>query len=141
MKKCLLLAVFYLLTQAAFAQGTDRAQILKVLADQTTAWNNGDMDKFMTGYLKSDSLMMIGKAGITYGYKQILDNYKRNYSDQSKMGTLFFDILEVKKLSREYYFVVGKWFLKRTAGDVGGHYTLLFRKIKGKWMIVADHSS
>jgi len=30
---------------------------------------------------------------------------------------------------------------KSAAGDVGGHYTLLFRKIKGEWVIVADHSS
>jgi hypothetical protein len=37
--------------------------------------------------------------------------------------------------------VVGKWFLKRNAGDVGGHYTLTFEKIKGEWVIIADHSS
>jgi hypothetical protein len=40
-----------------------------------------------------------------------------------------------------YYTVVGKWFLKRSVGDVGGHYSLLFRRIKGKWVIVLDHSS
>jgi ketosteroid isomerase-like protein len=141
MKKLLFSALFYILFLSSFAQSNDQKQILKVLSEQTAAWNSGDLDKFMIGYLKSDSLMMIGKTGITYGYKQILDNYKRNYSDESKMGKLFFDILEVKKLSGEYYFVVGKWFLKRSAGDIGGHYTLLFRKIKGKWVIVADHSS
>jgi ketosteroid isomerase-like protein len=141
MKKLFFLIAFPLVINACFAQSGDRAQILKVLSDQTTAWNNGDLDKFMAGYLTSDSLMMIGKSGITYGYQNILDNYKRNYTGESQMGKLFFDILEVKRLSAEYYFVVGKWFLKRSAGDVGGHYTLLFRKIKGKWMIVADHSS
>ena len=141
MKKFLIATLLCFICLAAFAQTADQKQILKVLSAQTAAWNNGDLDKFMIGYLKSDSLMMIGKSGITYGYKQILDNYKRNYSDESKMGKLFFDILEVKRLSAEYYFVIGKWFLKRSAGDVGGHYTLLFRKIKGKWLIVADHSS
>ena len=57
------------------------------------------------------------------------------------MGKLTFDILQVKKLDTEYYFVIGKWFLKRDAGDIGGHYTLLFRKIDGKWKIINDHSS
>jgi hypothetical protein len=57
------------------------------------------------------------------------------------MGKLSFDILEVKRLSPGYYFVVGKWFLKRSVGDIGGMYTLLFRKINGKWVIVVDHSS
>jgi len=57
------------------------------------------------------------------------------------MGKLSFNILQVKKLSNEYYYVVGKWMLKRTVGDLSGHYNLLFRKINGKWVIVADHSS
>jgi hypothetical protein len=26
-------------------------------------------------------------------------------------------------------------------GDVGGHFTVLFRKMGNKWVIVADHSS
>ena len=57
------------------------------------------------------------------------------------MGNLTFEFLKVTKISAEYYWVLGKWFLKRSVGDVGGHYTLLFRKINGKWLIVADHSS
>ena len=141
MKKLVFIFSLHLLLQASFAQSTDRNQILKVLSDQTAAWNNGDIEKFMSGYLKSDSVMMIGKSGVIYGYQHILDNYKRNYSDESKMGKLFFDILQVKKIAADHYFVVGKWFLKRSAGDVGGHYTLVFRKIKGKWLIISDHSS
>lgn len=57
------------------------------------------------------------------------------------MGKLRFELITVKRLSDEYYFVVGKWFLKRSIGDIGGHYNLLFRKINGKWVIIADHSS
>jgi hypothetical protein len=39
-------------------------------------------------------------------------------------------------------FVVGKFHLTRPEkGDLEGHYTLLFRKIKGKWLIVCDHTS
>ena len=122
-------------------QSADQKEILKILHEQTVAWNNGDIDSFMKGYWNNDSLMFIGKNGVTYGYKNTLGNYKKNYSDAEKMGSLSFDILQVKKLSGEYCFVLGKWFLKRVAGDVGGYYTLLFRKIKGKWLIVSDHSS
>jgi ketosteroid isomerase-like protein len=57
------------------------------------------------------------------------------------MGHLDFEFVEFRKISSEYYFVVGKWHLKRTIGDVGGAYTLLFRKINGSWTIVVDHSS
>jgi len=40
-----------------------------------------------------------------------------------------------------YYFVVGKWHLSRTIGDLDGIFTLLFKKIKDTWVIVSDHSS
>ena len=125
------------------AQGADKnkQEILSLLDRQTRDWNRGDIDGFMVGYWNSDSLMFIGKSGITYGYQQTLANYKKNYSDTTQMGKLSFNIIQVKKLSGEYYFVVGKWTLKRTVGDLSGHYNLLFRKINGKWVIVADHSS
>ncbi len=119
----------------------DEKEITDLLNRQTQSWNKGNLDEFMTGYWHSDSLMFAGKNGITYGYTNTLNNYKKNYNSPEKMGKLFFEILKVKKLSAEYYWVLGKYFLKRTVGDAGGQYTLLFRKINGKWMIIADHSS
>ena len=95
----------------------------------------------MKGYWNNDSLQFVGKNGVTYGYANTLNNYKKNYNSPDLMGQLHFNILQVKQLSAEYCFVLGQWFLKRKAGDVGGHYTLLFRKIKGSWCIVSDHSS
>jgi ketosteroid isomerase-like protein len=141
MRKILLLAILLFSIQG-FAQKLDDAKaILKILEKQTYEWNKGNIDSFMNGYWQSDSLMFIGKSGVTYGYDNTLANYKKGYGDTAKMGKLYFTILHMRKLSPEYYFVVGKWFLKRSVGDIGGHYTLLFRKIKGRWCIVADHSS
>lgn len=124
-----------------YSQDKDKKQILGILKTQTEAWNRGDIDAFMHGYWESDSLKFIGKSGVTYGYKATLSRYKKDYYDSAQMGKLSFDIVEVKQLSHQYYFVVGKWFLKRSVGDIGGLYTLLFRKINGKWVIVVDHSS
>ena len=124
-----------------FSQDRDAKAIRKVLQVQTEAWNRGNIDEFMHGYWESDSLKFIGKSGVTYGYKQTLANYKKNYSDTAQMGKLSFDILEVKRMSPEYYFVLGKWFLKRSVGDVGGIFTLIFRKVNGRWVIVSDHTS
>ena len=95
----------------------------------------------MKGYWQNDSLMFIGKSGVTYGWRKTLDNYKRHYPDTVAMGKLHFKLLELKSLSPVYYFVVGKWHLLRSVGDLEGHFTLLFKKINGEWLIVADHSS
>ncbi len=142
MKKPFLLFVsFFFCLLSSLAQPADEKEILGILDKQTQAWNSGNIDNFMVGYWENDSLMYIGKSGVTYGYQNTLDNYKKNYGDTAKMGKLAFNILHLKKISADAYFVVGKWFLKRNIDDAGGHYTLLFRKIKGRWVIVADHSS
>jgi hypothetical protein len=139
--KSFFLSVCLLLAVAAGAQSTDETSIRGLLDQQTAAWNRGDIDRFMDGYWENDSLMFIGKSGVTYGWTNTLNNYKSGYPDTAAMGKLRFELLTVKRLSDEYYFVVGKWFLRRSIGNIGGHYNLLFRKINGKWVIVADHSS
>lgn len=136
-----LILAFLLIPMLGFSQSKDAQQILDLLSSQTKAWNEGDFDKFMVGYLNTDSLMFIGKSGITYGYAATLNNYKKSYAGVDKMGKLSFDILHLKKLGRKHYLVVGKWSLKRTAGDVGGYYTLTFEKQNKGWVIIADHSS
>lgn len=123
------------------AQTNDEKSIRQSMNEQLTAWNKGDINRFMETYWKDDSLKFIGKSGVTYGWNNTLENYKKGYPDTAAMGKLDFNILEVKRLSGEYYFVIGKWHLTRSIGNVGGHYTLLFRKVKGKWVIIADHSS
>ncbi len=115
--------------------------IRNLLNRQTLAWNRGDVDAFMLDYWKSDSLMFIGKNGVVWGWQNTLNNYKKGYPDTEAMGKLAFDLIQIKKLTRKYYFVVGKWMLHRSGGNLSGHYNLLLRKIKGQWKIVADHSS
>lgn len=137
----LLLFCFLFAATMASAQKSDEVKIRQILAAQTAAWNKGDIQSFMQGYWKSDSLMFIGKNGITRGWQQTLENYKAGYPDTATMGKLSFELISLKKLSADYFFVVGKWLLKRSIGDVSGHYNLLWRKIKGRWYIIADHSS
>ncbi|MBO9681119.1 MAG: DUF4440 domain-containing protein [Flavisolibacter sp.] len=135
------LLLFSLISLFANSQSKDEKEIRQLLATQTGSWNRGDIEGFMQTYWKSDSLLFIGKSGVRFGWQETLNNYKKGYPDTIAMGKLSFDIIRIKKLSPEYYYVVGKWMLKRTIGDLSGHYDLLLRKIKGKWYIIADHSS
>lgn len=142
MKKVLFFISFIISSIAAtYAQSNDQTAIKNAMDEQLAAWNAGDIDRFMGTYWQSDSLMFIGKSGVTYGWQKTMENYKKNYPDTAAMGKLKFDILETKRLSVLYFFVVGKWHLTRSIGDIGGHFTLLFKKVNDKWVIVADHSS
>lgn len=142
MQKIVLL-IFTLLIFSINSSGQPKEEknIRAVLANQITAWNLGNLQQYMQGYWQNDSLMFIGKTGITYGWQKTLDNYKKGYPDTAAMGQLHFELLTIKKLAKSYYFVVGKWQLLRSIGNVGGTFTLLFRKIKNNWVIVSDHSS
>ena len=138
MKKYLLIAGLLLSNCLLFAQ--DKQAILKVMDNQQIAWNKGDLDDFMQGYWKSDSLLFVGKSAPTKGWQPTLDNYKRGYPDKAAMGTLSFNILKVELLDATNAFVLGGWHVK-TAQDAGGYFTLWFRKINGEWKIVVDHTS
>ncbi|MGH2552163.1 MAG: YybH family protein [Chitinophagaceae bacterium] len=139
--KNLFYALCFFISSAVSAQSGNEASIREILAKQSDAWNHGNIESFMDGYWKNDSLMFIGKNGVTYGWTNTLNNYKKSYPDTAAMGHLDFTLIQIKKISKEYYHVTGKWFLKRSISDIGGHFTLLFRKIRGHWVIISDHSS
>ena len=151
MNRGILFLALLLSASATFSQPTpsspsnneskDATAIRQIMADQAAAWNRGSIDDFMKGYWNNDSLAFVNKTGITYGYNEALGHYKLSYDTPDKMGKLFFTLLKIDRLSPEYCFVIGQWLLKRKIGDVGGIYTLLFRKIKGHWLIVVDHTS
>lgn len=141
MKFLLSILIFSFSFAASAQKSKDELAVRKVLVMQNNAWNNGDIAAFMKGYWQSDSLSFVGKSGVTYGWQNTLDNYIKGYPDTAAMGKLTFDILEVKRLSVMYFYVIGKWHLARSIGDVGGHFTLLFKKVKNTWVIVSDHSS
>ena len=141
MKNILIAILFLTNSVAVSAQSKAISEIKALLAKQNAAWNKGDIGGFMEGYWNNDSMMFIGKSGIKYGWKNTLDNYKKGYPDTASMGKLKFELIEFKKLSAENYFVVGKWFLTRTIGNIDGVFTLVIKKIKNKWLIIADHSS
>lgn len=142
MRKTTITLLFLICVQLiSTAQSKDEQNIRSILANQSAAWNNGDIEGFMKGYWENDSLMFIGKKGLTYGWTNTLNNYKKSYPDAKAMGQLTFTILKLKPLSDQYQEVIGKWHLIREVGDLEGHFTLLFQKIKGSWVIVMDHSS
>ena len=122
-------------------QDKDRAEILKALENQRIAWNSGDLEVYMMGYWQSDSLMFVGKRGVQYGWNATLENYRKGYPTKEAMGNLTFEVISLEGLGTDAAFMIGKWKLDYPDKSVEGHYTLLYRKINGKWLVVADHSS
>lgn len=143
MKRILIsiLVLFASCTSTKHPNPSAENQIRNVLAEQQNCWNQGDIECFMDGYWKSDSLRFIGKSGINYGWQATLDNYKKSYPDKAAMGKLEFDILSVEPLGTENYLVTGKWKLIRESDAPNGLFTLVWKRFDDEWKIVYDHSS
>jgi hypothetical protein len=128
------------IAQKNFDQLAEGNAIRAVLARQVSDWNTFNIEGFMQGYWKSDSMMFVGSK-ITYGWDSTLARYKRNYPNPDAMGKLRFEILKMQFVSSDACLVTGKFFLQRKSDNPSGSFTLLFRKKKEKWVVVYDHTS
>jgi hypothetical protein len=135
-----MLIAICLCARLLFGQVNPTDVVIQNMKNQETSWNKGDIQGFMEHYWKSDSLKFIGSKGITYGWQQTLENYKKHYPDKAAMGTLHFTIKEATQLSPTSIYIIGKWELEREK-PIGGYFTLLWRKLNNKWLIVSDHTS
>jgi hypothetical protein len=126
--------------QADKPNPVDEKLIREVLDKQVAAWNETDIEGFMQGYWKSDSLLFIGSK-ITNGWDSTLARYKKSYPDKAAMGILRFEIMRIDFISSDSYLVTGRYFLTREKDNPSGVFTLLFRKKNGKWVAVYDHTA
>lgn len=127
------------LTNTVSAQD-DVALIKKILDKQEKAWSNGDLEGFMQGYWKSDSLTYFSRGKTTLGWQTTLDNYKKGYPNKAHTGTLNFRLAKIAKINEDAYYVMGEYFLTREVGDANGTFMIIFKRINGEWKIVADSS-
>lgn len=134
---CLLMASFQLV-----AQKTPKAEqdIMANFAEQERNWSAHDLVAFVKAY--EPSAEMISSRGRMIGAAKILQNYQKNYTDET-MGRLFFDDISMKKLSSKYYYVVGRYNLEYEDDQKlrQGYFSVIMEKIKGEWLIISDHSS
>ena len=121
----------------------DPGAIRRLLGDQVAAWNRGDLEGYMKGYWKSDSLTFFGNGEVTKGWQATLDRYRKHYrSEGREMGTLAFDLQDVALLERGQAVVRGGWSLESGASPSHGLFTLWLRWFPDTgWQIVHDHSS
>src|SRR5262249_53253325 len=82
--------------------------IRKVLDDQVTAWNKGDLRGFMDGYWQSPDLSFFSGKNKTKGWQATLDRYRKKYQGEGKeMGKLSFSELDVELLGPQHALVRG----------------------------------
>src|SRR5579875_897947 len=56
--------------------------VIKVLLAQERAWDQGDIDSFMSGYKNSPETLFIARQ-VSKGYNEILAEYKHDYPNRA----------------------------------------------------------
>jgi uncharacterized protein (TIGR02246 family) len=137
-------AIFFLEASAAPAQSptaiSDEA-IAAVLHAQQEAWNRGDIEGFMNGYMRTDDTVFVSGDEVTRGWQTVHDRYKAKYPDPATMGTLIFSDLHISQLANDAAVAFGRWELKRANDNPHGRFTLILRKTPDGWRIMHDHTS
>jgi ketosteroid isomerase-like protein len=131
------------------ATPADRRAVRAVLRRQRRAWNRGDLEGYMRGYARTDTLRFAAGAQERTGWEETLARYRRSYPDAQAMGTLSFSEVDVDLLSGRHALVFGRWDLaydeEASRTSAGGLFTLLFEKTASAdgspWRIVHDHTS
>ncbi len=126
---------------AQTSEERDKKAILKILKKQRLAWSDNNIEAFMEAYWKSDSLKFYTSNGVTKGWENTLDRYLKAYPTEDHTGKLNFRILSITQITEGAYYVMGEYHLKREVGNADGIFMIIFKKINGKWKIIADTSS
>ncbi|GIV61008.1 DUF4440 domain-containing protein [Rhodocaloribacter litoris] len=126
-----------------FDPAAETRAVRDVLLRQVAAWNEGDVEGFMDGYARTDSLRFASGGSVRRGWQATLERYRAAYPGRDAMGTLSFDSLEVHVLSPRWATVFGRWHLRRSGGfeDAGGLFTLILEKRPEGWRVLYDHTS
>ena len=143
MKKFLLIFLPVLLLSCA-QQKMDVAgiesEILELTNGQQAAWNAHDIETFMADYWNSEEMTFQSMNNRLKGWDSLLKRYETNYAGE-QMGKLTFTDTEVKVLTPDYAYVIGRYNVEQPDGIKVGLYTILLKKIEGAWKIIHDHSS
>lgn len=126
---------------SAHAQPAPRAAIERAMAASDAGWNAGDLDRFMALYSNSAETSYIAGTTFVRGKAAIARRYAPRFARGVDRGTLSISVLDYRQLGPDHALVVARYRLVYRNGKVDqGPTSLVFRRERGSWRIVADHS-
>jgi len=96
--------------------------------------------RFMEDYWKSENFTFQSGNNRLLGWNALLSRYKKSYSGE-KMGELDFTDIEIKILSNDIAYVLGRWKLALKDSSNEGLFTIIFNRKPEGWKIIHDHTS
>lgn len=142
----LLMACMLVLSAPVMARGapTPQAAVEAAMADSAAGWYAGDLPRFMAIYSDAPDTSFVTKTGVLRGKAGMAERYriKYDFANAAKRGVLGFATLDFRLLGPAHALYIGRYTLTAADGSVqSGMTSLVFRKERAGWRIIADHSS
>jgi len=115
------------------------AEVAAEFKRSTAAWNNGDLETFLSVY--SDDATLAQREGFLVGKTAIRMLYAERFGVGAQRDTLQIERLDVSTLCPDFALVRGVYRTTKN-GTVTwrGAMTVVMRRIDGRWRIIHDHS-
>ncbi|MDX5421417.1 MAG: nuclear transport factor 2 family protein [Hymenobacteraceae bacterium] len=127
---------------ATMPKGDAVQDVRRALEGQIEAWNKGDLETAMTFYWNSPEMLWVSKNGVEYGYQEVLEMFRQDFTDSSNMGVYSYEPLHIEQISDETVYFVFRWKIeldgKRLMGGVSSQ---LWKKLDGRWVATSEHAS
>ena len=123
-----------------------QTEVQSALTRGAEAWNRGDLDTFLKGYVQGPEMTYTASGRVVRGIDELRARYQKAYgTSRETMGSLRFDEIEVWSLGDGYALAMGKWAVEFGArskeAKSGGIFALVLRKTPEGWLILHDHTS
>ena len=123
--------------------GDPQTEITAMLARSAGDWNRGDLDAFMSDYVRDSAVSYVSNGHVQYGWQALYDRYQRNYFAPGKSrDSLAFEEVRARALTTDLAYTTARFRLLRGDSVVAsGPFTLVLQKRGERWMILHDHTS
>lgn len=123
-----------------------QTEVQSALTQGMEAWNRGDLDTFLKGYVQGPEMTYTASGRVVRGIDELRARYQKAYgTSRETMGQLRFTDIEVWPLGEGYALAMGKWAVdfgvRSKEPKSGGIFSLVLRKTPEGWLILHDHTS
>lgn len=112
--------------------------VTKVLLQQESAWNKGDLDSYLAHYKDAADTEAI-LSGPTKGLSNIKYLFRQSFPNKESMGQLQQTEIDVRALGDDHALVTGHYHLARSrkgGGDTDGLFVEVLEKVGTVWQVV-----
>ncbi len=136
----IMLLILFSCTKPAVDIPKTKEEIRTILDRQKASWNEQNIEGFMEDYWKSEDFTFQSGNNRLHGWEALYSRYKKSYSGEN-WGELDFTDIEIKVLSNDYVYVLGRYKLGLKDSPKEGLFTIIFQRRSEGWKIIHDHSS